>query len=128
MTFFFLVVEHARDLAEIYENLFCFVWRTPVILRKICKRFGRRTFFFGDHLQNCVLSLRPWPLEFLSLASRGSVLAKLVLGLGVGLFCALGLEPSVVYPTSDWNRIAQRFVKSKSRKFCKFGKVSVFKH
>ena len=34
----------------------------------------------------CVLGPWPWPQAFLSLASRGSVLAKAVLGLGLGFF------------------------------------------
>ena len=39
-----------------------------------------------------------WPRTFLSLASRGSVLGKAVLGLE--FFCVLGLEPSVLDSTS----------------------------
>ena len=41
----------------------------------------------------------PWPRAFLSLASRGSVLGKAVLGLE--FFCVLGREPCVLDSTSD---------------------------
>ena len=74
-----------------------------------------KTFFCGDRLKNfcedlfslestcaCVLGPRPWPRAFLSLASRGSVLGKAVLGLGLGFFCVLGLEPCVLDSTSDY--------------------------
>ena len=44
-------------------------WRSP---KKIFE-----DVFFGEHLRLC-----PWPRAFLSLASRGSVLGKAVLGLG----------------------------------------------
>ena len=48
----------------------------------------------------------PWPRAFLSLASRGSVLEKAVLGLGLGFFCVLGLglEACVLDSTSDMER------------------------
>ena len=39
--------------------------------------FFRRSFFFVEHLRLC-----PWTRAFLSLASRGSVLGRAVLGLG----------------------------------------------
>ena len=42
-----------------------------------------KTFFFGEHLRLCPW---PWLRAFLSLASRGSVLEKAVLGLGLGFF------------------------------------------
>ena len=45
----------------------------------------------------------PWPRAFLSLASRGSVLGRAVVGLGLGFFCVLGLglglEPCVLDST-----------------------------
>ena len=41
------------------------------------KKIFERPFFFGEHLRLC-----PWPRAFLSLALRGSVLGKAVLGLG----------------------------------------------
>ena len=72
-----------------------------------------KTFFCGDRLKKfcedlfflestcaCVLGPWPWPREFLSLASRRSVLGKAVLGLGLGFFCVLGLEPCVLDSTS----------------------------
>ena len=69
--------------------------------------------FFGDRLKNfcedlfflentctCVLGPWPWPRAFLPLALRVSVLGKAVLGLGLGFFCVLGLEPCVLDSTS----------------------------
>ena len=49
-------------------------------------------FFFGEHLRLC-----PWSL---ALASRGSVLGKVVLGLGFFCVLGLGLEPCVLDSTS----------------------------
>ena len=45
--------------------------------------------FFLESTCACVLGPWPWPWAFLSLASRGSVFGKAVLGLGLGLerFC-----------------------------------------
>ena len=63
-------------------------WRSP-------KKLFRRPFFF-ENTCGCVLG--PWPRAFLSLASRGSVLGKAVLGLG--FFCVLGLKPCVLDSTS----------------------------
>ena len=42
--------------------------------------------FFSENTCACVLGPWPWPRAFLSLASRGSVLEKAVLGLGLGFF------------------------------------------
>ena len=42
------------------------------------KNFCEDLFFFGEHLRLCPW---PWPRAFLSLASRGSVLGRAVLGL-----------------------------------------------
>ena len=73
---------------------------TPINWRLPEKLFWRPSFF-GEHLRLC-----PWPRPraFLSLASRGSVLGKTVLGLGLGFFCVLGLglglEPSVLDSTT----------------------------
>ena len=103
MTIFFFVLEHAKELAQIYEDLFLFffenVWisrkicdnfvqkpfffwfyfilMTPKISRKICHLFARR-HFFGDHLLvvSLVLGLEhscPWPREGLSSESRSLV-------------------------------------------------------
>ena len=41
--------------------------------------------FFLENTCACVLGPWPWPRAFLSLASRGSVLGRAVLGLGLGL-------------------------------------------
>ena len=60
-----------------------------------------KTFFFFFFLEStCALCPWPWPRAFLSLASRVSVLGKAVLGLGLGFFCVLGLEPCVLDSTS----------------------------
>ena len=58
------------------------------------KNFCEDLFFFGKHLRLC------WPRAFLFLAWRVSVLGKAVLGLGLGFFCVLGLEPCVLDSTS----------------------------
>ena len=58
-----------------------------------------KTFFLGNAC-SCVFGPWPWPRAFLSLASRGSVLGKAVLGLGLGFFCVLGYEPCVLDSTS----------------------------
>ena len=51
-------------------------------LKKILKTF------FLENACACVLGPWPWPRAFLFLASRGSVLGKAVLGLGLGfLLC-----------------------------------------
>ena len=69
------------------------------------KRSPEKLFFklFFENSCGCVLG--PWPRTFLSLASRGSVLGKAVLGLGLGFFCVLGLglEPVVLDSTSGSN-------------------------
>ena len=65
-----------------------------------------KTFFFFFLESTCLCVVGPWPWpwprELLSLASRGSVLGKAVLGLGLGFFCVLvlGLEPCVLDSTS----------------------------
>ena len=84
-----------------------------------------KNFFEDLFLENtcgCVLGPWPWPRAFLSLASRGSVLGKAVLGLGLGFFCVLGLEPCVLDSTSDslfkthfdWSRDHSDFYKNSS--------------
>ena len=55
------------------------------ISRKIYD-FLREDLFFWRTLAHCVVGSWPWPPAFLSLASSGSVLGKLVLGLGLGFF------------------------------------------
>ena len=71
-----------------------------------------KNFFFGDCLKNfsedvfflestcaCVLGLWPWPRAFLSLASRGAVLGRDVLGFDRGFFVSLALASSLVSST-----------------------------
>ena len=78
-----------------------------------------KKFFCGDRLKNfcedlfflestCACVLGPWPRAFLSLASIVSVLGKAVLGLGLGFFCVLGLEPCVLDSTSDQDHCQTR--------------------
>ena len=65
---FFWIVEFCRSLEK------NFGWR--FLLENAWKKF-LKTFFFWEHLRLC-----PWLRAFLSLASRGSVLGRAVLGLG----------------------------------------------
>ena len=71
---------------------------SPEISRRTCD-FLREEIFLRA-LAHCVLGAWPWPRAFLSLASKGSVIGKSVLGLG--FFCVLGLciEPCVLDSTS----------------------------
>ena len=66
-----------------------------------CPKKILKTFFL-ENTCGCVLGPWPWPRAFLSLSSRGSVLKKAVLGLGLGFFLCpwLGLEPWVLDSTS----------------------------
>ena len=76
--------------ALLFESLkFC---RSPK--KNFCRPF---LLIYGEHLRLC-----PWPSPraFLSLTSRGSVLKRAVLGLGLGFFRVLGLEPSVLDSSS----------------------------
>ena len=70
-----------------------------------------KTFFSGDRLKNfcedfffsesscaCVLGPWPWPQAFLSLASRVSVLGKVVLGLGLEFFLCPWPWPRALSP------------------------------
>ena len=59
---------------------------TPMNWRSPKKNFFEDVFFFLKNACACVLGPWPWPRAFLSLASRGSVLGKAVLGLGLGFF------------------------------------------
>ena len=98
------VASKVKSLAskpQVFENWPAFVSRIALFfeLLKFCgaleKFFGRR--FSGDCLKNfgedlfflestCACVLGPWPRAFLSLASRGSVLERAVLGLGIFLY------------------------------------------
>ena len=79
------------------------VWAPPIKISgyayelEIAWKTFLKTFFL-ENTCGCVLG--PWPWAFLSLASRGSVLGKAVLGLGLEFFCVLGLEPCVLDSTS----------------------------
>ena len=69
---------------------------------------ARKTFlktFFLENTCCCVLGPWPWPRAFLSLASRGSVLGKAVLGLGFFCVLGLGLEPCVLDSTSGHSNL-----------------------
>ena len=74
----FFELKFCRSREKNFEDL-CF-WRSP-------ENFSEEDFFFGEHLR-----LSPLPL-----ASRGPVLGRAVLGLG--LFCVLGLKPCVLDST-----------------------------
>ena len=64
-------------------------WRSPE------KLFWR---LFFENTCGCVLGPWPWPRVFLFLASRGSVLGKAVLGLGLGFFWCPWPWPRVLCP------------------------------
>ena len=77
---------------------------TPINWRLPEKSFEDLILFFRERLRLCPW---PWPRAFLSLALRGSVLGKPVLGLRLGLgffLCVLGLglEPCVLDSTSGY--------------------------
>ena len=80
----FFFGDHLKNFSEDLCAFFLFL-RSPE------KKFLET--FFGEHLRLC-----PWPQAFLSLAWRGSVLGRAVLGLG--FFCVLGPEPCVLVSTS----------------------------
>ena len=62
------------------------------------KNSFKEDLFFWEHLRLCPW---PWSRAFLSLASRGSVFGKAVLGLGFFFFVlCLGFEPCVLDSTS----------------------------
>ena len=71
---------------------------------KICDNFERRPFLFWRTLSHCVLGLWPWPRAFLSLASRGSVLERYVLGLCFVVSLALALSLMSSTPPLITNR------------------------
>ena len=78
-TFFDLLkMGHGRDL------LFTLPWKTVETSLKVYE-----DLFFWRTIARCVFG--HWSQAFLSLASRGSVLEKSVLGLGLEFFCVLGL-------------------------------------
>ena len=100
---------------QVLENWPVLGSRTAVFfeLLKFCgaleKFFGK--LFRGDRLKNfcedlfllestcaCVLGPWLWPRAFLSLASRGSVLEKAVLGLGLGFFLCPWPWPRALCP------------------------------
>ena len=82
------------------------------------RRSPEKNFFFWDRLKKknfedlfftwrtvgpvSFLGPWPWPQAFLSLTTIGlSVLGRAVLGLGLGFFCVLDLEPWVLDSTSE---------------------------
>ena len=78
---------------QIFDDVIaCDLWFRPSqskILATPINWWLPEKLFFEDHffLENtCGCVLGPWPRAFLFLASRGSVLGKAVLGLGLGFF------------------------------------------
>ena len=103
----------------------------PLYIGDCLKNFFEDLLFVLDSTCGCVLG--PWPRAFLSLASRGSVLGKAVLGLSLGFFfvswasdffCVLGLEPCILDSSSGKLRRFQNFgsIYSKSAESLKFEK------
>ena len=93
-----LSLSQKKFLLKIFDYVIaCDLWFGPPQIKnsgyvyelEIARKTFLKTFiyFFGEHLRLC-----PWSRAFLSLASRGSVLEKAVLG--------LGLEPYVLDSTS----------------------------
>ena len=78
---------------QIFDDVIaCDLWFRPpqskVLATPLNRRLSGKLFwrpFFLENTCDCVLGPWPWPRAFLSLASRGSVLGKAVLGLGLGL-------------------------------------------
>ena len=101
-----MLLGNARKFAEKLRRPFLFS-SIGDSLKKVLKTFFLRSpeknfeDFFFENTCTCLLGCWPWPPAFLSLASRGSVLGRAVLGLSLGFFCVLGLEPSVLDSTSD---------------------------
>ena len=97
-SFFNLCRKTPKTHGKFAKTVFVFLfWRSPE------KNFEELFSFFWRALAPVSLVLGPWPRAFLSLASRGSVLGRAVLCLGLGFFCVLGLglEPCVLDSTSD---------------------------
>ena len=69
-----------------WKTFFCGDRLKNFFLEIAWKIFVKTFFFFLESTSACVLGPWPWPQAFLSLASRGSVLGKAVLGLGLGFF------------------------------------------
>ena len=89
---FQIMQKNARNLPEI--------WRRPFLFSSFgdrLKNFFEDLFSFLENTCACVLG--PWPRTFQTLASRGSVLGRAVLGLGFFRFLGLGLEPCVLDST-----------------------------
>ena len=70
-----------------------------------------KTFFFLENTCGCVLGPWPWPRAFLSLASRGSVLGKAVLGLGLGFFLCPWPWPRALCPRLHLWRLQQEIAR-----------------
>ena len=102
--FFLNCLNFVGRLKKILEDVF--YWRTPEkIFLKIFFFWDRlknffEELFFSENTSTCVLGPWPWPQAFLSLASRGSVLGRAFLGLGLGFFfVSLALASSLVSST-----------------------------
>ena len=79
-----------RPRGHILKSLALVLWRT-------LENFFWRPFFLESTCA-CVLGPWPWPRAFLSLASRGSVLGKAVLGIGLGFFLCPWPWPRALCP------------------------------
>ena len=100
--FFFFVLEHAIETSRIIlKVLFWGGGGERLSFAEIFAIYLLENLFFWSTLARCGFGPWLWPRAFLSLVSRESVLGKSVLGLGLGFFCCLDLEPGVLDSTSD---------------------------
>ena len=106
-----IFVPEKIPLLKIFDDVIAYnLWFGPPSNQKFwvrlrigdCLKNVFKDLFF-ENTRGCVLG--PWPRAFLSLASKGFVLGKAVLGRGF-FFCVLGLEPCVLDSTS-----AVRFIR-----------------
>ena len=111
---------------QVLENCPVLVSRTAVFFKwlKFCRspeNFFEDLFFvesqkknlkpfFSENASVCVLGPWPWPQAFLSLASRGFVLGRAVLGLGL-FFAFLTLSSSLVSSTPPLFNMFQLTIK-----------------
>ena len=114
-----VLLENARNLAENLQRPFRF--RLLVIAWKILlktffwiawKVLEIENLFFLENTCACVLGPWPWPRAFLFLTSRGSVLKRTVLGLGLGFFLCpwpwlrlVSSTPSLIYIFVIFNKL-----------------------
>ena len=98
------VGKHQKPRRKFAKTFFVFLfWKSPekivrrsFFLLEIARKKFLKIFFFWN---TCACVLGSWPRAFLFLASRGSVLERAVLGLGLGFFVVLALVPSLVFST-----------------------------